>query len=241
MEKPNHSCYKWPYAKQLNKTNKASDFSRESKPSKCFTLKHTILFRFPQAQNRRVSTSPAFDLACQISITTCEPNRGALKMDCFSLQKSHGEVSNRFSALQLQVTHNQETFQNTQTRWRCKEWNVPNREFRRDELLHRQRWYGWWQNWINCGGWRSGFTCSDPFKCSRQSRGIFQPYNDLMLLLPSQNPHQKSDFLQCNAILMWCNFNQTRVWVSFWISDKLEDFVTEFYNNIWFWSWWNHL
>ncbi len=205
-----------------------------------FYFEHTILFRFPQAQNRRVSTSPAFDLACQISITTCEPNRGALKWTVFLYRKVTERSPTDFQHFSSRSPITRRPFK-THNTLALQEWNVPNREFRRDELLHRQRWYGWWQNWINCGGWRSGFTCSDPFKCSRQSRGIFETYNDLMLLLPSQNPHQKSDFLQCNAILMWCNFNHTRVWVSFWISDKLEDFVTEFYNNIWFWSWWNHL
>lgn len=66
-------------------------------------------------------------------------------MDCLSLQRSHEEVSHRFSALQLQVNQNHEAFQmkkeqakhiNTQAR---QEWNVPNAEFGRDELLHRQR------------------------------------------------------------------------------------------------------
>ncbi|KAI7810263.1 hypothetical protein IRJ41_023887 [Triplophysa rosa] len=63
---------------------------------------------------------------------------GSLKMDRLSLQRSHEEVSHRFSALQLQVNQNHEAFQmktqqakhiNTQER---QEWNVPNAEFRRD-------------------------------------------------------------------------------------------------------------
>jgi len=64
-EEPNHP--KWPYAKQLNKTNKP----QKSKLSKwCESL-----FKFLKAQNKRVWTSPAFDLVCQI-VVTCDLNPG---------------------------------------------------------------------------------------------------------------------------------------------------------------------
>lgn len=58
----------------------------------------------------------------------------------------------------------------------------------------------------NIGGWPGGFTHTDPFQCSKAASVDFHPHNGLMLL-PSQNPHQKLYFLHCKIILMQCSFN----------------------------------
>lgn len=105
VEEPNHSCYKWPYAKQLNNTSKP----QKSKLSKCFTLSVNV------CSNSLKHKIKEFEQVNVVTWTRC-----ALKMDCLTLQRSHEEVSNRFWALQHQVTQNQETLQNTQTHWRCR-------------------------------------------------------------------------------------------------------------------------